>query len=180
MPRQQMQARVTQVVEPLPRSRRFWEDTFHQPSRFQCLHMAIDRGAAGPPGYTHHQVVGPLQGIAQQPVQEPPIDIGKGLAYLSQAPHAVSLRRVRRRSSVDSGIGKRPFPRPLVRVMMRLHPLPGTSDGGATEPLLPASCCDRHCRASSDVVRCLPLLLHRHCLPPFPLPLSAGCSLFGG
>ncbi len=55
MPCQQMQARITQVVEPLPRSRRFRQDAFDQPFRFQCLHMAIDRGVTGPPGHTHYR-----------------------------------------------------------------------------------------------------------------------------
>src|SRR5713101_7101774 len=154
-----MQTSITQVVQPLPRSWSFWEHIFDQPIRFQYVHMAIDCGTAGPTRDTHHQVVGTLQGIVQQPVHEPPIDISKRRAYLSKCLNSELtscptsfLRRLRHH--------KRHFPRLLLRVIVRLYALPGTLNAGAAVPLPPASYCDRRYRASCDVVRSLPLLLH--------------------
>src|SRR5260221_14779253 len=82
--RQYMQAEVAQVVEPLARSRRSRQDAFNQPSGSHYLHVAVDRGAARPAGHTYYQIIDPLQGIAQQPVQEPPIDLREGCTYLRQ------------------------------------------------------------------------------------------------
>jgi len=73
-----------QVVEPLARLGHFRQDAYQQPSLCQRLHMPIDRGAAGPTRDPPHLVVGPLQWVAQEPVQEPPIEISEGFGQLQQ------------------------------------------------------------------------------------------------
>src|SRR5260370_20568922 len=134
--------------------------------------MAVHRGTAGPPSHTHDHVVGPLQWVVQEPVEQPPIDSGEGCTYLPKrlsrelapclAPHK---RRFRHR-------GCR-FLRPLVRQMMRFPRLRDTSDGCAAEPLLPATSYGCHCRASSGVVCSPPLHLQGHAHPPPPLLCSS-------
>ena len=133
-----MQTKVAQVIKPLARSRRLRQDAFDQPSGIERLYVAVDRGSACPAGHTHHQVVGPLQGIAQQPVQEPPIDLRKRRTRLRQH---LRRERVSRPALLACGLRhrQRPFPR-LLRAWERLHPLRDTSDAGAMEPLPPPAC----------------------------------------
>src|SRR2546421_1883133 len=70
-----MQTRVVQMVEPLALARHSRQEAFRELASLQSLEMTIHGCAAGPPGDPYHQVIRSLQGIAQQPVEEPPIQL---------------------------------------------------------------------------------------------------------